>query len=191
MAILAKSTGQSSPKTVELIIYISSKFKDKPNYGSTLLGKSLCLIDSMNYLKTSHPISELYYIKQEFGPTPEPKKFLTLGDNLVRSGDLEKIDSSYFGRTQNKFIAKRPPRTEVFDQDEMLLIDDVLESICDQNATEISTHTHSFLAWILVKNNEELPFYTFLLTQTDPDVKDLVWANKSIKTYKASTKQGS
>jgi hypothetical protein len=182
---------QPSPKTSELIIYISSKLKDKPNYGSTLLGKSLCLIDSMSFLKTGHAITDFSYVKQERGPTPNPRQFLPIRDALVESGDLEKLNAQYFGRTQNKYVAKRAPKIEVFDKDEIYLIDDVLESICDHNATEISNLSHQFIAWIFAKDKEELPFYTFLLSHTDPDTKDLVWANKSIKAYKASNKNAS
>jgi len=180
-----------SKKTIELIIYISSKFKDRPNYGSTLLGKSLYLIDSMSYLRTGNPITDFTYIKQERGPTPLPSIFLPIRDTLVANKELEKIDADYFGRKQQKFISKREPQIDVFDKDEIFLIDDVLESIGDHNAAEISDYTHQFLAWIIANDKEELPFYSFLLTENEPEVKDLEWANKSIKAYKSSLKDAS
>jgi hypothetical protein len=182
---------QESQKTAELIIYISSKLKDKPNYGSTLLGKALYLIDSMSFLKFGHPITDLTYIKQEHGPTPTPSKFLQIREILVANGELEKVDADYFGRKQYKFIAKRNPRIEIFDKDEIFLIDEVLENICDQNATELSNYTHQFLAWIIANDKEELPFYSFLLTKDDAEPKDLEWADKSIKAYKSSQKNAS
>jgi len=191
MGLIAKSLKPSSPKTTELIIYISSKLKDKPNFGSTLLGKALCLIDSVSYLKTGNPITDLSYIKQEFGPTPNPTKFLPIRDSLVTSGELEKIDVQYCGFVQNKFIAKREPKIDIFSNDEIYLIDDVLISICDHNATEISNYTHTFLAWIFANHKEELPFYSFLLTSIDPDIKDYKWAQKSIKEYESSIKNAS
>ena len=79
-----------SPKTSELIIYISSKLKDKPNYGSTLLGESLCLIDSMSFLKTGHAITDFLYIKQERGPTPNPRQFLLIRDVWLNLEILKK-----------------------------------------------------------------------------------------------------
>jgi hypothetical protein len=183
--------GKPSIKTVELIIYISSKLKDKPTYGATLLGKSLCLIDSMNFLKTGHPITDFSYIKQERGPTPNPSQFLPIRDRLVKSGDLEMIEAQYFGRTQNKFVAKREPKIDVFNKDEIYLIDEVLESICDLNATQVSNMSHEFIAWIFAKDKEELPFYTFLLTQADPELEDYAWAEKLIKADKSSPKDAS
>jgi len=178
-------------KTRELIIYVCSRLKDKANYGSTLLGKSLCLIDSMSYLKTGHPISSFKYIKQEFGPTPEPSKFLSIRDALVSTGDLEQIKSDYFGRKQLKFVANREPKIDVFTKGELVLINDVIESISDHNATEISDYTHQFIAWIFANHKEELPFYTFLLTRSEPASGDYEWARKSIRAYKSSTKDAS
>jgi hypothetical protein len=181
----------STDRTIELIVYISSKLGERANYGATLLGKALCLIDSVSYLKTGQPISDLSYIKQERGPTPNPNKFLPLRDFLVSNGDLEKIDVNYFGFLQNKFISKREPRIKVFTKDEIFLIDEVLSSISDQNASEISEYTHNFLAWIFANNKEELPFYSFLLTTADLNAKDFEWAKKSIKTYKSYVKNAS
>ena len=76
MGINASNPIASSPKTVELIIYISLRLKERSNYGSTLLAKSLYLIDSMSYLKKGTPLTEFKYIKQQLGPTPEPAQFL-------------------------------------------------------------------------------------------------------------------
>jgi hypothetical protein len=170
-------------KTSELIIYIASRLKDKPNYGATLLGKSMCLIDSMSYLKNGKPISRLEYIKQEFGPTPDPKEFLSLRDTLILNNDLEKVEANYFGRTQIKYVAKREPNVSVFDKDEIVLINDVIESISDTNATEISDYTHQFISWIFASKKEKLPFYTFLLTNAEPETKHLNWANGLINSY--------
>jgi Protein of unknown function (DUF4065) len=168
-------------RTEELIIYIASRLQDKPNYGSILLGKSLCLIDSMNYLKRGNPISELEYIKQELGPTPTPAKFLSVRTKLENEGELEKIEVDYFGRKQIRYIAKRQPNVDVFEKDEIVLINDVLESLGDVSAKGISDYTHTFISWIFANHMENLPFYTFLLTNKEPDLSDYEWAKKSIE----------
>jgi hypothetical protein len=173
----------SSEKSIELIIYIATKLKDKPNYGSTLLGKSLCLIDSMSYLKTGKPISIFEYIKQDYGPTPEPAQYLSIRDKLVFNEELEKVESNYFGRPQIKYVAKRKPKITVFEKEEIVLINDVIDSICDINASDISDYTHAFISWIFAKHKEKLPFYTFLLTSKEPEMKDYEWAKKAVKAY--------
>jgi hypothetical protein len=170
-------------KTVEMIIYISSRLRDKPTYGSTLLGKALCLIDSMSFLEKGKPITDLSYIKQDFGPTPEPAKYLKIREQLLLAGELEKIETDYFGRTQIKYVANREPDINLFEKEELALINDVLDSISDVSATEISDYTHNFISWIFAEPKEQLPFYTFLLSSKDPELKDYRWAEKSLKLY--------
>lgn len=188
MAIYAK-TYHPSAKTIELIIYISSKLKDKPKYGATQLGKALCLTDVVSYLKAGQQVTDLTYIKQEFGPTPNPRQFLPTRNFLIENGDAELIEVPYFGLMQAKLIPKRAANIELFTKEEIILIDEVIESISDQNAVDISNYTHRFLAWNFAEDKEELPLFSFLLTSADPETKDLEWAEESIKAYEESLKK--
>jgi len=142
----------------------------------------------MSYLKTGVAITDFTYIKQDKGPTPNPAKFLPIRDELVTTGELQKIDVPFYGRTQKKYIATRPPKTEVFTSEEIFLIDEIIESIGNMNATDISELTHQFISWIVANDKEELPFYTFLLTQSDPSKADYEWANKVVKKYLSTQK---
>lgn len=173
----------SANKTEELIIYIASRLQERANYGSILLGKSLYFIDSMSYLKKGQPISDLEYIKQELGPTPQPAKYLSIRNKLELTGELEKVETDYFGRKQIRHIAKREPDIEVFEKDELVLINDVIESIGDKSAKDLSDYTHTFVSWIVANNMEQLPFYSFLLTNKEPESNDYEWAENAIKNY--------
>ena len=175
-----------SKKTIELIIYSASKLKDKPTYGATLLEKSLYLCDCMSYLKNGKPITDFKYIKQEFGPTPEPAKYLYIRDKLLDSGELEILKEPYYNTIQKKLIPTREPNISVFEKEEIVLINEVINWFGDQNATEVSDFTHELMAWKLAEKNEELPFYTFLLTSGEPDDKDREASMKAIKKYIAS-----
>lgn len=191
MAILNKSskTTKYSPKTVELIIYISSSLKDKPNYGPILLAKSLFMIDWMNYLKKGEPLTIFRYIKQQPGPTPDPSQFLPMVEYLIDKGDLTKINARYFGSTQLKYLPRREPQIEVFEKDELMLINDFIESICDPIASDLSDYIHNSLAWIIAYEGEELPFYSLLLKSKEPEEKDYKWAEKALKAYEASSQK--
>ncbi|HEY5749663.1 MAG TPA: type II toxin-antitoxin system antitoxin SocA domain-containing protein [Chryseolinea sp.] len=81
--------GSTSPKTKELILYVAKRLDSKHNYGVTLLYKTLYFIDNISYLKRGKAISEFTYVKQAFGPTPEPRQFLSLRDVMVGSGEIE------------------------------------------------------------------------------------------------------
>ena len=172
-----------SKRTIELIIYLASKLKSKPTYGKVLLEKSLYFCDSMSFLKFGKPITDFKYIKQEFGPTPEPGKYLAVRDKLVTAGTLTVLKEQYYKTFQDKFIANRTADIDVFDKNEIVLIDEVIDWCGDQNATDISNYTHDSLAWQLAGNYEELPFFTFLLTSKTPTDKDRQESLKAIEKY--------
>ena len=67
-----------SAKTTELILYVADQLKDNPNYGAIQLNKSLYYIDMMQYLTSGTTITDLQYVHQKNGPTPEPGRFMKL-----------------------------------------------------------------------------------------------------------------
>ena len=186
MAVFAKSPNSCSPKTIELIIYASFKLKDKATYGAVLLEKTLYLCDCMSYLKTGHPITDFKYIKQVFGPTPDPVQYLAVRDKLVANGELEIIKEPYYNTFQKRLIPKREPNIAVFEKEEIVLIDEVINWFGDRNATEVTNFTHDLLAWKFSQKNEEIPFFTFLLTSKNPTEKDRDESIAAIKKYLAS-----
>jgi hypothetical protein len=170
-----------SRKTKELILYIANRLSSKNNYGLTLLNESLYFIDSISYLKRGKGISDFTYVKQTFGPTPEPRHFLSLRDMMVASGDIEVTESEFFGRLQKRFVARREPKVDVFNVEEIVIIDDVLSHIEDFNGAQISEMSHQFPAWRAAADREELPFFTFLLSSKTPSDNDIEWAKAAIE----------
>lgn len=170
-------------KTQELFIYIIYKLKEKPNFGSTVLNKALYFIDCESYFKTGKPVSSFAYIKQKFGPTPSPKQFLILRDKLVQSGQIDIVKTERFGRVQSRYVPNRRPVVILFTREEMSLIDEVLETICDTSATKISDLSHQLIAWKFARSSEELPFFTYLLTSKPINEDDTQWAESSIAQY--------
>jgi hypothetical protein len=181
---IAKSPYSPSKKTTELILYISSKLKNKAHYDSVLLARALFLIDYMSYVKNRKSITDFKYIKKEHGPTPDPAQFLPTRKLLVANGDLQKKKANHFGRTQFEYIASREPDIKVFEMDEITLINDTIENVANQNGAEIMDF-HQSIAWIFANDDEEMPFYSFLFTSKKPEAKDYEWAAKVLKNYEA------
>ena len=127
-----------SNKTSELVIYVASQLKNKPNYDSALLGNSLFLVDYMSYNRTGKPISDLSYIKEQAGIIP--KEFIQIEDYLRNE--------------------KRPVDLNAFGSEELELIEEVLKNISEKSS-EIPNYTKSLLGWVLAEYKEEVPFYTF------------------------------
>ena len=94
-----------SEKTLELIVYIASKLKDKPTYGSTLLNKALYYVDGVSYVFWGKQISDFKYIRQGKGPTPKPAQFLAARDYLETTNRLQKVETEYYNFTQKKYIS--------------------------------------------------------------------------------------
>lgn len=183
--MVGKLPETANAKTRELLLYVADRLKDVPNYGATLLNKVLYFIDHANYLLKREPISNLNYVKQDFGPTPMPSQFLPLKKSLIDNDELTEIKSDFFGLVQKKCLPKRKPNTDVFDKDEIILIDRVITVVAAHNASSISEMSHRFLAWKLAENMEELPLYTFLLTSKAPNENDIAWAEAEIQKYTA------
>jgi hypothetical protein len=167
-------------KTKELIVYVAYKLASESNYGAILLNKALYFIDNVSYLKRGKPVSDFRYIKQKNGPTPEPSTFLSLRDELISDGILISQEKEYFGRIQKKLIAIREPLFDLFDKEEIILIDEIISEVSQFNGAQISDITHQYPSWQVAKSKEELPYYTFLLSSKVPTPSDIAWAKEEI-----------
>ena len=177
-------SGHNNDKTVELILYVASSLADQPAYGATLLNKALYFIDNIYYLKSGQPVSNLSYIKQDFGPTPKPSQFLAIKNAMIANNDLEEKKFDFFGKVQKKCFALRKPNVEVFEKEEIVLMDQVLNALSQHNATSISHLSHKVMAWELANKMEDLPLNTYFLTSTAPTDADLNWAKEKIASLK-------
>jgi len=173
----------NDPRTVELVLYVAEKLNSQPTYGATLLNKALYLIDNIAYLKFEHPISKLNYVKQDRGATPAPNQFLSLRDDLVKKNHLQEVKADFFGFVQKRYIPLRQPDINVFDKEEIVLIDQVLGMLAAHNASSISDLSHKHVSWQVSENMDELPFYSYLLTSRPPNELDIKWAQEEIKKF--------
>jgi hypothetical protein len=169
-------------KTKELILYIATRLESKDNYGGTLLNKALYFVDNVNYLRTGKAISDFTYVKQEFGPTPDPGKWVSVRRELLDSGDAFVKEQDYFGRIQKRLIARRDADLSHFTSEEIDLINQIILNIGDWSASQVSDYSHKYLAWIAARDKEALPFYTFLLSSKAPSEQDIEWAKSELKS---------
>lgn len=173
-------------KNEELLLYITSKLKDSPNFGSILLNKALYYIDNIHYLKYGTPISSFKYIKQENGPTPAPEIFMPIREKMIEEGKLEMKEIEKFGKIQKRLIAKKSYNLDSFSPNEVELMDMVIDDCKDLTASKISNISHNEMAWQLAELFEPLPLFTYLLTQSEIEEEDITWANEIIKKYESA-----
>jgi len=169
-------------KNEELILYVASKLKDCPNFGSVMLNKALFYSDGLFYLKYGNAISSFKYVRQGQGPTPAPNQFMPLRTKMIDEGKvrMEEIPS-IFGTTQKKLMPLQLPKKGVFNANELAVIDGVIKDCRKHTARELSDFSHKEIGWQLAEHMEEIPLFTILLTKAELDDEDYIWANDEIE----------
>jgi len=146
-------------KFKEVLLYVLSKVGGKPNVGETVIYKLLYFIDFDFYEKYEEQLIGATYIKNHYGPTPV--EFKTVVDEMEAQGEIAKITSKYFNRSQKKYLPVREPDlTKLKDARELSHIDEVLARLGDKNATELSEYSHEDVPWVVSEENKVIDYET-------------------------------
>lgn len=167
-------------KFENLILYIVSKVPNPVKLGAVRLRKILYFADSINYLRKGEPITGATYIKWTGGPVP--REFPSSLDRLQRDGAIvEKPGQHPLGHPMKFYYALKEPNYELFQPEEISLVDDLIREICDEFTAEgISEASHT-RAWELADVGEELPYYTVFVTRFgEVDEATIEWAKERI-----------
>lgn len=144
-------------KFKEVLLYILSKVGSKPNVGETVVYKLLYFIDFDFYEKFEDQLIGATYIKNHFGPTPV--EFQTIVADMIKDGEIVKVDNSFFNYPQRKYLPVREPDlTKLKDARELQHIDEVLARLSDKNATELSNYSHDDVPWLIAEENQPLDY---------------------------------
>ena len=173
-------------KAENLILYICRQMEDCLEFGAVVLNKVLYYVDHAHYLKYGKKLTGLSYVKQKFGPTPNPAEFLPIRQRLISSKRLEETQVEYFGKIQKRLRALASPDIKVFSRDQVALIERVISAMSGVNGKGATDLTHEELSWELADLMEELPDYAYLLSEAQFDQADLDWAKKVIHGYTAA-----
>src|SRR5882724_9411228 len=112
----------------ELMLYISTKCKDDLKFGATKLNKILFYSDFLAYAQLGNAITGFEYQKLPHGPAP--RRVLTIRRNLEQEGALEvKTIPLREGRSQTRITPKRKPRINLFEPEELILVDEVIKQL--------------------------------------------------------------
>ena len=147
----------SEEKLTELLLYVAKCTEGDRYAGATKLNKYLYFSDFSAMRRLGHPITGAEYQKLPFGPAP--RRLAPVRERLVQSGDarLERqVDA--FGYVHHALVALREPRVELFSDDELRLVDDVIEVLRDASAAEVTELSHREAGWQLVGDGEVIPY---------------------------------
>ncbi|AGB42702.1 hypothetical protein Mesau_00202 [Mesorhizobium australicum WSM2073] len=155
----------------ELIIYISDKSKDDPDFGSVKLNKILYFADFIAYERFGVPLTGMVYQKLTNGPAP--RALLPVRAELIEEGAIRLESVPTFSFVQLRTVALRKAITDLFFADEISLVDEIIADLSGHNATDVSLRSHD-LRWKAVQLNDPIPYdFIYLDTNqlTDDDIR--------------------
>lgn len=143
-------------KFKEVLLYILARVGAKPNIGETVLYKLLYFIDFNYYEKYEEQLIGATYIKNTYGPTPT--HFQRLVEEMIQEGSLVRVLGRYFNYPQTKYLPKRNPDLTLLSANELEVINDVLNTLGDTNATRISEYSHKDVPWMTAADGEQIEY---------------------------------
>src|ERR1017187_104669 len=105
-------------KAENLILHVCREMENCPEFGAIVLAKVLYYVDHAHYLKYGKKLTGFSYVKQKFGPTPNPAEFLPIRQRLISSKRLEETRVECFGKIQKRLRAVAAPNLKLFSQDQ-------------------------------------------------------------------------
>ena len=158
-------------KFKEILLYVLSKVGSKPNVGESVLYKLLYFIDFNYYEKYEEQLIGATYIKNHYGPTPI--EFVKIVEDM-EGEDLKKVQDNYFQYPQTKYLPLRPPDMGKINinGNEQKLINDVINSLSDMNAKQISEYSHNDVPWQTTEEGEAIDYESVFYRTPPYSVRD-------------------
>lgn len=152
-------TLESHPKLVNAILHIACNPNLK-NLDSVKLWKILYYADSLFCKKHDRYITETKYIKLSNGPAPESGEAIL---NRLKEQNIISINQKQFGNDSNIFAisANTTPELGVFEKEERLFLDGIIEDFSTKSAKELSDLIHLHAGWVFTESFQEInPLYS-------------------------------
>jgi transcriptional regulator with XRE-family HTH domain len=156
--------GVDKIKYKNLMLYLASRVGASPNVGETVFYKLIYFIETLAYLRFGKTITGERFRKLQYGPVPA--SFIAITEEMINSGELDKVKGRYFTYMQTKYL----PRVEAtgLTPDEKSIIDTVINKLGTESATSLSNLSHEDEPWLSAGDNEYVDLS--LIFQTEPDV---------------------
>ena len=143
-------------KFKNVLLYILERCAGKPNVGETVLYKLLYFSDYNYYELYEEHLTGAKYRKLPFGPVPQ--KFDTIINQMIDSGQLQRVKTEYHGYPQTRYLPLIKPDLTELKASEKETIDRVIEQMSDWSASAISNYSHKDLPWLASGEGEEIDY---------------------------------
>ena len=154
----------SEKKFGQLLLYVAGKMEGDSTFGATKLNKVLFFSDFLFFGTHGVPITGATYQRLPHGPAP--RELLPVRDALEGAGDAVVRTVTYLGRPQKRLLPLRSANVNVFNPEELELVDEVIEALWEKTATQVSTTSHILsVGWRVAHEMEVIPYETIFLSQ--------------------------
>lgn len=160
----------SDRRLKEMILYVSEKCVDDPNFGAVKLNKILFFADFFSYAYRGRPITGAEYVKRSYGPCP--KAILPIRKQMEESKEIVVKEQEFFGKVQHRVIPLRQPDLSLFKPEDIALVDRVIETLSGQNAKRVSDISHG-RAWKAAEEGESIPYQAVFISDDPLDESDV------------------
>ena len=137
-------------KFKELILLIARECEDHNYFGATKLNKILFFCDFKSFAELGNPITGAEYVALEHGPVP--RHLVHVRDELKRTGDISMVSRG----NQQRIVARRNPRWELFSPAEQFVIHEVIRELEDDDAESVSELSHKFVGWQAARAEQQV-----------------------------------
>lgn len=146
---------------LKAVISHVAAYCDPERLGAVKLHKVLYFVDMISFAQRGVAVTGATYTKRPFGPTC--LQLLPSLRDMQIAGDIEVRDVSFHGLSKKEYHVLRPSDPRTLNADEIDLIEEVADFVCNQNsARSISEYSHQ-LPWEMAEFGEEIPYSTALL----------------------------
>lgn len=172
-------------KLAELIIYVSQKCVHDSKFGSTKLNKILYFSDFLAFGKWGTPITGAEYQNLKNGPAP--RRLVPVRRQLIfeQALALQPVHLAN-GIVQQRTVNLREARLDLFSGKEIALVDSVIESLNDLNASEASNLSHQLVGWKSTRDRETIDYRTILLSDAPLTEEELSQLKAEISENEAA-----
>lgn len=146
----------NAEKFKNVFLYILGRCAGKPNVGETVLYKLLYFCDFNYYEIYETHLTGASYKKLSFGPVPHDMSKIV--SKMVSSGQLQKVKTEYFGKTQTRYLPLIKPDLTTFSAAEKDVIDSVIDQMSDWSAKTISDYSHNDKPWRATGLNDQIDY---------------------------------
>jgi hypothetical protein len=147
----------------ELLLYVSAKCASHPKFGAVKLNKILFYSDFLAYFRLGEPITGVEYQKLDQGPAP--RRLKPIKDEMIANRELAEQPKLLFsGRVQKRLVNLRQPKLDIFEPEQIALVDYVIDQLRYMTADEVSEFGHKEIGWKAAYYGETIPYATAFLT---------------------------